>query len=197
MQIETHNHELNGLHVGGIKDNRKSHKWSKYTRMRRDEEKRSWGARRAEEAESDSHREIGEVEEVVRDMMQGDWIFQTVIALLPEGGQLLLSQRLSVLTPLSARGKTGGGLKCERGRGSETGRKWKEQRAKWKRDEEETVPVPAHRGFCACAPACLWALLSPETVCRLLLTRTCTIESLRGFPSGIDTYLQGLRGKSH
>lgn len=197
MQTETNSRELNGFHVGGIRDNRKSHKWSKYKRMRRDEEKRSWGARRAEEAESDSHREIEEVEEVVRDMMQGDWIFQTVIALLPKGGQLLLSHRLSVLTPLSARGKTGGGLKCKRDGGSETGGKWKEQRAKWKRDEEETAPVPAHRGCCACAPSCLWALLSPETARRLLLTRTCTVESLHGLPSGIDTYLHGLRGKSH
>lgn len=54
--IETHKHELNGLLVGGIRDNKGSHKWSKSKWIRGDEGKRSGGARRAEEAETGSHR---------------------------------------------------------------------------------------------------------------------------------------------
>lgn len=70
-QTQTNKHELNSLLVGGIRDNKKSHKWSKYKRISRGEEKRSGGARHEEEAETDSHRVMGEAEEVVRDMMQG------------------------------------------------------------------------------------------------------------------------------
>lgn len=52
----THKRALNGLLVGEIRDNKGSHKLSKNTRIRRNEEKRSGGARRAEEAETGSHR---------------------------------------------------------------------------------------------------------------------------------------------
>lgn len=45
--IEIHKHELNGLLVGGIRDNKGSHKWSKNKRIRGDEGNRSGGARRA------------------------------------------------------------------------------------------------------------------------------------------------------
>lgn len=53
---DTHKRALNGLLVGEIRDNKGSHKLSKNTRIRRNEEKRSRGARRAEEAETGSHR---------------------------------------------------------------------------------------------------------------------------------------------
>lgn len=36
--IETHEHGLSGLLVGGIRDNKGSRKWSKNKRIRRDEE---------------------------------------------------------------------------------------------------------------------------------------------------------------
>lgn len=97
--------------------------------------------------------------------------------------------------PCQDRGGTGGGLKCKRGRGSETGGKWEEQRAEWERDVAEMVPAPAfqHGGVfvhvCGCVCLCAFLVMSrpQETACRLLLQRTYPIESLRGPPAGIET----------
>lgn len=213
-QTGTNKHELNGLLVGGIKDNKRSHKWSKYKRIRSGEEKRSGGARRAEEAETDSHRVMGKQRRLWEiwckglDLSNGN-------RLATQRGQLPLSPlSLSVLTPLSGRGETGGGLKCKRGRGSETGGKWEEQRAEWKRDEAEMVPVPAHGGFSACVLPCahicmcvcvcvcvlVYEQVSRETVCRLSLART---YSYRITPRGpfrnwhSSKNLQGMKGKSN
>lgn len=138
---DTHKHALNGLLVGGIRDNKGSRKWSKNTRIRRNEEKRSGGARRAEEAETGSHRVMWEQRRLWEvwckglDLSNGN-------RLATQRGQLPLSCSLSLSAPLSGQGGTGRGLKCKRGRGSETGGKWEEQRAQWGRYETEMVPVP-------------------------------------------------------
>ncbi len=179
--IETHKRELNGLLVGGIRDNKGSHKWSKNKRIRRHEGKKNGGARRAEEAEAGSHRVVGEQRRLWEvwckglDLSNGN-------RLATQRGQLPLSRSLPLLSPLSGRGGTGGGLKCKRGRGSETGGKWEEQRAEWGKDEAEMVPVPVlEQGrdsvcarvwlcacwrvpACACVHSCLWAGLKRQCV---------------------------------
>lgn len=161
---------------------------------------RNRGTRHAEEAEMVSHRVMGEQRRLWEVWCNG---------LNLSNGNRLATQRdnslfpaLSLLTPLSGRGGTGSGLKCKKGRGSETGGKWEEQRAEWGRDETEMVPAPAlqhgrDRVFvhvCGCVLAmCVCAFLfmsrSEETLCRLLFERTNPIESLHGPPSGIDTEL--------
>ena len=65
--------------------------------------------------------------------------------LATQRGQLPLPCSLSLLTPLSGRGGTGAGLNCKRGRGSETGGKWEEQRAWGGRDESGTKPGHGRR----------------------------------------------------
>lgn len=81
----------------------------------------SGGARREEGGTNGFPQSHREAEEVVRDMMQGIGIFQTVNRLATQRGQLPLCRRTPA--PLSGRGGAGGGLKCKRGRGSETGGK--------------------------------------------------------------------------
>lgn len=94
--------------------------------------------------------------------------------LVTQRGQLPLSCSLSLspLTPLSGRGGTGGGLKCKRGRGSETGGKWEEQRAEWERWSYASTGY--RRSVCTCAAvrsptrarvrSCLWADLKSHGV---------------------------------
>lgn len=99
---EIHKRELNGLLVGGIRDNKGSHKWSQDKRIRRDEEKRSGGARRAEEAETGSHRVMEEQRRLWEvwckglDLSNGN-------RLATQRGQLPLPRSLSAHSPVRTR----------------------------------------------------------------------------------------------
>lgn len=105
--IESHEGELNGLLVGGIRDNKGSHKWSRNNRIRRGGEKRSGGARRAEEVETSSQRVMWEQRRLWEvwckglDLSNGN-------RLATQRGQLPLSRSLSAHSPV----RMGGNRRC-------------------------------------------------------------------------------------
>lgn len=199
-QTETNKHELNGLLVGGIKDNKRSHKWSKYKRIRSGEEKRSGGARRAEEAETDFHRVMGKQRRLWEiwckglDLSNGN-------RLGTRRGQLPLSCSRSLCSlPCQDEEKQAVDwnvkeaedqwqVENERSKG-QSGR---EMRQTWCQSPHMVVLVHVcwHVPAFACVCVCVFLFMnrSPERQCVDYYWRgPIPIESLHGPPSGIDTH---------